>query len=130
GSVNDQILTALDWFPTFCSAAGVELTKEMVIDGKDLLPKLTSDLPNDAAAASKRTLFWELGAHAELARSPWSAVLDGDWKYVETPRDGEFLFDLAEDENETTNLATANPQMLQSMRAERDRRRKLYRPSN
>lgn len=130
GSVNDQILTALDWFPTFCSAAGVELTNEMVIDGKDMLPKLTSDLPNDAAAASKRTLFWELGAHAELGRSPWSAVLEGDWKYVETPRDGEFLFNLAEDENETTNLATANPQMLQSMRAERDRRRKLYRPSN
>jgi hypothetical protein len=36
--------------------------------------------------------FWELGAHAELEPKPRSAVRDGDWKYVETPNDGEFLF--------------------------------------
>lgn len=126
GSVNEKVYSALDWFPTFCAAAGIEAPADLPLDGINILPDLSGQV-RTVTATSKRTLFWELGAHAELERSPWSALLDGDWKYLETPEDGEFLFDLSKDPNEATNLIKTKSDRLKMMRAERDRLRKEYR---
>ena len=127
GSVNDEVFSALDWFPTFCGAAGIEAPEDLPLDGVNILADLSGEVKT-VTATSKRTLFWELGAHAELERSPWSALLDGDWKYIETPEDGEFLFDHSKDPNETTNMIDTEPGHLNRLRKERDRLRKEYRP--
>ena len=114
GSENSAIVSSLDLFPTFCQLAGIAPGERL--DGKDLAPAIFGqELWNE------RKLFWELGAHAELARKPWSAVRSGSWKYVETPKDGEFLFNLGNDPNETTNLANLEPERFNQLRAERDR---------
>lgn len=123
GTVNDSVSSALDWFPTFCAAAGIEVPADLPLDGQNLLPHLTGETD----AAKSRQLFWELGAHPELDRKPWSALLDGEWKYLETPKDGEFLFNLSDDPNEAKNLAKELSARLQKMRVRRDELRVSYR---
>ncbi len=127
--VSNETFSALDWFPTLCRIAGIEPPSGLPLDGLNILPTLRGETSPETSA-SKRTLFWELGAHAELDRAPWSAYLDGDWKYVETPTDGEFLFAVGKNANEQNNLADSEPARLKSMRDECDRLRLKYRQSN
>ena len=123
GSISESAACALDWFPTFCAAAGIEAPGDLPLDGQNLLPCLTGE----SDAPKSRELFWELGAHAELARSPWSALIDGDWKYLDTPKQGEFLFNLHDDPHEENNLTETQGGRLTSMRTRRDELRIAYR---
>lgn len=114
GARNDALCSSLDLFPTFCDLAGVEL-KDDRLDGRVLTPVLFGkDRWED------RSLFWELGAHEELGRNPWSAMRSGDWKYLETPSDGEFLFNLSDDPYEQKNLIESEPERFQALKAARD----------
>lgn len=114
GSRNDALCSSLDLFPTFCDLAGVSLDDDR-LDGRALAPVLF-----EGDRWLDRTLFWELGAHQELDRKPWSAMRSGDWKYLETPNDGEFLFDLSSDPYERRNLMESEPERFQSLKAKRD----------
>lgn len=114
GSTNESLAWSLDLFPTFGNLAGAEFSRQL-LDGNDLAPALFEGAP-----MPERAFFWELGAHEELERKPWSAVRDGDWKYVQTPADGEFLFNLADDPNEQNDRAKTDPERLQKFRNSRD----------
>ncbi len=115
GGRNDSLASSLDLFPTFCALAGVEV-EDSRIDGRNLLSALTEN----ERLGDDRALFWELGAHAELDRKPWSAARKGDWKYLETPYDGEFLFNLTTDPYERNDLKEREPERFSEMRALRD----------
>ncbi len=122
-SESDSLQTSLDLFPTLCKLAGIE-ADDARLDGRDLGPVLF-----DKAQWRDRTLFWELGAHAELERKPWSAVRSGRWKYVQTPSSGEFLFDLEVDPNEENDLSQANTKQFRKMTTLRDKlAREMRRP--
>ena len=101
GSESDAMACSTDLFPTFAKLAHAPV-KGLPLDGRNLAPVLF-----EGVRWRDRTLFWELGAHAELKRQPWTAVRQGDWKYLQTPADGEYLFNLAVDPNEKNNLADA-----------------------
>lgn len=103
GSETDAVTWAVDWFPTICSWANID-TGGLVLDGRDISGALT-----DVRAFPDRELYWELGAHAELQRGNWLALRQGDWKYVTTPADGEWLFNLQDDPFETNNLSGEHP---------------------
>jgi len=110
GSETDAVTWAIDWFPTLCSLADVDATP-FKLDGMDLTPVL-----QDESAASDRILFWELGAHAELERGNWLALRQGDWKYVSSPSDGEWLFNLNSDPYEKSNLMAFETGRFKRMR--------------
>ena len=110
GTESDAMVWSIDLFPTFARMAGVD-TGRMKLDGRELFPVFDSD-----ADWQDRTLFWELGAHAELKRKPWMALRQGDWKYLVTPRDGEFLFNIANDPNEKKNLVAHETDRFQRMK--------------
>ena len=68
GHVNEQPASIVDLFTTILGVAGIPLPKDRVIDGKDLLPMLTTDAPSPHEA-----IFSFQGEHLCTVRS-------GRWK--------------------------------------------------
>ncbi|MEM7602574.1 MAG: sulfatase-like hydrolase/transferase, partial [Verrucomicrobiota bacterium] len=103
GIVSDAVVSSLDFFPSFCEAAGITETLPLH-DGTSLFPILKGEPGNNT-----RQLLWQTGAHAELGRKSWLALRDGPLKYLSSPQEGEFLFNLEADPNETLNLRETQP---------------------
>jgi len=108
GQVTGSLAWAIDLFPTFCALAGADVPEPALIDGEDISPLLL----RGEASQREREMLWETGTHSELGRRPWRAYRHGDYKYLSTPDEGEFLFDLSADPNEETNLADGDPERL------------------
>lgn len=121
GSTNTQITGIIDFLPTFCEIAGVNIPADPVIDGKSILPYLEGkqlDRPiHDTFIV------------------PGSTIRYGRWKLlVETIRPGGksgreglrpaapagSLFDLQEDPGETTDLSSQHPEVVADLRQRMD----------
>ncbi len=110
GSVLPEVCSALDLFPTFARLAGAS-TEGLVLDGIDL----STALLGGQASPAERELFWQTGAHAELARDEWLALRSGDWKLVQEPGKPARLFNLRQDPNETRDLAQSEKPTLEGL---------------
>ncbi|MEM1059722.1 MAG: sulfatase-like hydrolase/transferase [Verrucomicrobiota bacterium] len=94
----------MDFFPTFCAAAGVAV--DHAIEGQSMLPLLEGE-PMDM---SERTLYWVRreggGAFGRfMTGQDYHAVRQGDLKLLHNSPYSELeMFNLAEDALETTNL--------------------------
>jgi len=99
-------VSGIDLLPTAAAAAGAALPADRRLDGVNLLPLLTEAAPK----APARTLFWRDGS--------LRAVRDGDWKLIDSQRPRRtWLFDLASDPTERTDLSAARPDQLARLRA-------------
>jgi arylsulfatase A-like enzyme len=98
GVENAAPVAGIDVFATAAAAAGAALPADRVIDGMDLVPFASGERkgrPHDA-------LFWRSG-HYRVVRA-------GDWKLQLSERPKQaWLFDLASDPTERTNLAAREP---------------------
>jgi arylsulfatase A-like enzyme len=104
GQVNRAVISTMDVFPTSLVAAGGRLPSDRRYDGVDLMPYLDgkkSGIPHDA-------LMWR--------RLPLVSIRSGDWKLWKNVN-GEFtlLFNLRDDPNETTNLASREPARVKEL---------------
>jgi arylsulfatase A-like enzyme len=108
----------VDWMPTFCALA--EANTDAVAlkwDGVNLWPALTG-----TAELAGRTIHI-----AGPGGTRW-ALRASDWKLIVTTRKGGErrveLFHLANDPNETTDLAEANPEVVARLQAKLKEQRK------
>ena len=110
--VNNQVLITLDLTATILAATGTKPDPNYPLDGQNLLPVLLGKKP-----VSPRTLFWRYKSYGTGRSSGTlqAAVRSGDWKYL---RQGEkeYLFNLANDEGEQTDLKDNNPKVFQQLR--------------
>ncbi len=105
------VIHIADWMPTFCAIAGYQPPRDLKWDGINLWPQLTGAEP------PKPRAFYVAGPgfHAR-------AVRDGDWKLVvdeglkKDPTGKTELFNIANDPNETTDLAAKEPQRVEALR--------------
>ena len=115
GSTSDEILSALDLFPTLCALAKVDVAGQQ-LDGEDITDILTGVQKTLPA----RELLWHTGSHAELKRGTWTALRQGDWKFLETSIGDQFLFNLAQDPHEKADLKAQHPKLFNDLRKRRD----------
>jgi len=109
GKVSYQVGITMDWSATILKLAGAKPPKDRPLEGINLLPILAGD-----QRAKKRTLFWRrVGANfVETHR----AVRDGNWKFIDEPNGRQYLYDLAKDVGEKTNLSTNQPARVARMK--------------
>lgn len=109
-AVRDQIVTAMDWFPTLLELCGVELPDHK-LDGHSALPVIKS--PHAASAHKVLHFQWQ---------ERW-AVREGDWKLIQNSgKRGEqklTLHHLADEKPEVHDYAAEKPAAV-------DRLKKLH----
>ncbi|ARN57840.1 sulfatase [Sedimentisphaera salicampi] len=99
-------VSTLDIMPTSLAAAGADkkqINSGKPLDGVNLLPYLQGKNKN----RPHETLFWR--------RAVAGAVRKGDWKLIKAGDNPLLLFNLAEDESETKNLAKKHPEKVKEL---------------
>lgn len=106
GQVSDHVSGFQDMVPTLMELLEAEVPED--INGISLLPTL---MGNPEQQAKHEVMYWELGNQ--------QAVRAGDWKLVRLGRPNDridtMLFNLADDIDESENLAEKQPAKLQEM---------------
>jgi len=104
GKSYDLPVSNLDMFATAVAAAGLQLPKDRVYDGINLL----SYVNGKAKARPHETLFWRNGFS--------KAVRKGDWKLYVNERNGKtLLYNIADDLSEQKDLSTGNPAKVKEL---------------
>ena len=100
--VSRQVGITMDWTATIAKLAGASPPPDRKFDGIDLLPILSGK-----NHVRRRTLFWRR-VGPDFVRTH-RAVRSGDWKLIEDTHGRVFLYNLALDIGETSDLADAEP---------------------
>ena len=103
GSVNDEVLTAMDILPTFAQVSGATLREDRKIDGRDISAVLT-----EGAESPHEYFFYAYWGDLQAVR--W-----GDWK-LRIFEGEEALYNLASDISEKKNLADENPEIVEKLK--------------
>lgn len=102
-----------DWLPTFAKLIDAKIPANLPLDGEDISGLLFGD-----GKAKERDLYFYFNEDLRAIRSgKWKykkAVLENPYRQPLEPHDN-LLFDLDTDPNETTNLASENPDKLKEM---------------
>ena len=117
GRVREKFVHVVDVMPTLLEAAGVARPETYLgapqkpLEGASFLPNLLSD-----RAPTRTGQYFELGGNR--------AYEDGRWRLVSRHKRGTLqeddvweLYDLTNDFNESRDLAAANPEVVQRLRA-------------
>ena len=104
---NDEIVSAIDWFPTFLDLAGIADHDEL-LDGASIVCLLHQ------GTLGNRATFWH---NASMWKTPANSIIrKGDWKLIQFLKDGKIeLYNLQDDLQESTNLASAKPEVAKEL---------------
>ncbi len=108
GSVSQQVMSMMDYFPTLTGAAGVAPGNTLPLDGKNLWPAITS-----GKVEPRDDIFFANGSGGTVRLS----VHHREWKLVrEAPVSGgegkNYLFRIDEDPTESNDLSAKNPKLV------------------
>jgi len=100
----DGLVSTLDVFTTMAANMHARLPQDRQYDGVDLVHKVLKQEP------AREALFWRSGSA--------KGVRKGDWKLVISERtDKAWLYNLAEDISESTDLSQDKPEILEELRS-------------
>lgn len=117
GSVTAVPTINLDFYPTFAEILGYEIPEAHITDGASMLPLLRGDADTEALAARLFSWHYPLEHPHFLGGRSSAANRKDDMKYIAFFDDGtDELYNLREDESETTNLADQLPDKRQEHR--------------
>lgn len=123
GSKVEAPLHMVDWLPTLVKLAGGTLDGSLPLDGRDAWPTITAGAPSP----HESILLNATPTGGAVRMGDWKLVLNGGTIDESDPgtgqptkkpkgKDAVELFNLAEDPNETKNLADEHPQRLAHLR--------------
>ncbi|OPZ16721.1 MAG: Arylsulfatase [candidate division BRC1 bacterium ADurb.BinA364] len=124
GSVSNDPVINLDFYPTFLDIAGGEAPGDYPLDGKSFAGVLRS---SGREGMPQRDLFWHFPAYAlapggadegQWRSGPQSAIRSGDWKLIEFLQDETVeLYNLRDDPGETRELSAEAPDKARELLA-------------
>lgn len=100
----------IDWMPTFCALAGYKPDHDLKWDGVDIGPLLSGE----KSTMEPRSLYCVGPGWRERS------LRHGDWKLIVSTKGEPQLFNLADDPNETTDLAKQQPERVAEMQKRLD----------
>ena len=104
GSVSDQPVVSMDFFPTMLELAGLPLKPNLHADGRSLLPELTGKKRKPIP------LYWHYPHYHGSNWKPGASIRDGDWKLIKFyDHEKVELYNLKKDPSEKKDLAKKNP---------------------
>ncbi len=111
---NESVIGAVDFLPTICSIAGIEIPKNNSIDGEDM----SAAIKGKEIRRSK-PLMWEWGFKIfghPLHKSPQLAIREGDHKLLINPdRSRVELYNIIKDPMEVDNIAKDHPELVKKL---------------
>ena len=103
GSVSDQPVVSMDFFPTMLELAGLPLKPNLHADGRSLLPELTGK------KGKSRPLYWHYPHYHGSTWKPGASIREGDWKLIKFyDQEKVELYNLKKDPSEKKDLAKKN----------------------
>ncbi|MCX6613733.1 MAG: sulfatase [Acidobacteria bacterium] len=103
GRTSSEMVSTLDFFPTFSAAAGAKVPTDRIYDGYNLLPTLKGQAPSP-----RDNYKYFLGPDLQ-------AIRQGPWKYRKVGQNPPELFHLDFDPAEQYNVHDRNPDIAQSL---------------
>ena len=100
----DAPIHIVDWMPTLCALAGVEMDKDPAWDGINVWPAITGKAKSPAI----RTMYWKIKSAYALRVADWKLITDRNFAKP-------MLFNLAGDPLEKNDLAKKQPQRIADM---------------
>jgi len=112
GVVDDtSIVAGVDWLPTVCKLAGVEIPAAHKLDGEAM-----ADVFFGTQRARATPLMWEWRFRImgePFHHSPQLAIREGDWKLLMNPdRSRVELYDIKKDLTQLNNVAEKHPDLI------------------
>lgn len=110
GSVQSAPVIGSDLFATLLAVARVAPPADRVLDGVNVLPQWRGEV---ARVERPQPLYWRL----DMAPNARIALRDGDWKILGSADRTRFeLYNLAADEQETTDLSGREPERFETLK--------------
>ena len=100
----------MDIFPTFLTAAGVDLN-QYESDGKNILPMVI-----EGEKSPHDSIFWEMNEQTAVRKGKWKLVLDGYLVEGVPSENNVHLSDLENDMAESKNLKEKYPQITKELK--------------
>ncbi len=110
-SVNDELVSSTDFFPTFSDFALVEPKIKSTVDGLSIRPLLLGE-----KVALRKNLYWNYPHYHSSGMKPASAIRSGDYKLIEWyepklmgDQNAYELYNLVDDPGEKNDLSSKFP---------------------
>ncbi|HEY2413616.1 MAG TPA: sulfatase [Pirellulaceae bacterium] len=125
GRVCRELCGTIDVLPTFAKLAGGSAPQDRIIDGLDIWP-LMAGVDGAKTPHDRFYYYWNFGLEA-VRSGPWKLHLPHTYQHLATPgKDGLpgkhepvktelALYNLVEDAGEKTDVAAANPEVVQRL---------------
>ena len=114
GTLCETPVIGADLYPSVLEMAGTRPETGHIIDGASIVPLLRSG--GQSRNWHRDELFWHYPHYHTQGATPYSAMRRGDWRLIEFQEDGRTeLYNLKQDPEEKTNLATEAPQVSRDL---------------
>jgi arylsulfatase A-like enzyme len=116
-SVSSIPVSSIDFFPTLCEIAGLDIPDSIHLDGKSIAPLLFN-----TGSFERKALFWHFPHYRDYESvTPYSIIRSGNMKLIRYWEGDQEMYDLNNDISEKYNLSDSIPDIADDLNGELDR---------